>query len=149
MGAYLMAFSSMTNKTCLCCEHSLTLEAFGTDRTREDGKNVYCKSCINKRVGQRRHAWRERFYFRRESNAKPTAKLIPRNKARATEIFDAKMAEGPTTFDDLYTAIRQGYRRDYSEDSLSELIAERLLERREIISYTVGDVRYYELRRAA
>lgn len=35
----------MKKKQCLRCPYKLPLSAFGTDRKRPDGKNVYCKSC--------------------------------------------------------------------------------------------------------
>lgn len=36
-------------KTCPCCGYTLPIGRFGFDRSRTDGRNVYCRECIRRR----------------------------------------------------------------------------------------------------
>lgn len=46
-------------KVCPLCNQGLSLSEFGICRARKDGRNLYCKSCIRKKVTDSRQALRE------------------------------------------------------------------------------------------
>jgi hypothetical protein len=46
-------------KDCPLCSQALSLSEFGICRARKDGRNLYCKSCIRKKVTDSRQALRE------------------------------------------------------------------------------------------
>ncbi|MDQ3665724.1 MAG: hypothetical protein M3410_03830 [Acidobacteriota bacterium] len=46
-------------KDCPLCNQALSLSEFGICRARKDGRNLYCKTCIRKKVTDSRHALRE------------------------------------------------------------------------------------------
>ena len=46
-------------KDCPICSQELPLSEFGICRARKDGRNLYCKSCIRKKVTDSRQALRE------------------------------------------------------------------------------------------
>ena len=50
---------SPETKTCPLCNQALSLSEFGICRARKDGRNLYCKSCIRKKVTDSRQALRE------------------------------------------------------------------------------------------
>lgn len=50
---------SVEMKDCPLCNQSLSLSEFGICRARKDGRNLYCKSCIRKKVTESRQALRE------------------------------------------------------------------------------------------
>jgi hypothetical protein len=50
---------NIETKDCPICSHQLPLSEFGICRARKDGRNLYCKSCIRKKVTDSRRALRE------------------------------------------------------------------------------------------
>jgi hypothetical protein len=50
---------SLEMKDCPLCNQALSLSEFGICRARKDGRNLYCKSCIRKKVTDSRQALRE------------------------------------------------------------------------------------------
>lgn len=50
---------SLETKDCPLCNRALSLSEFGICRARKDGRNLYCKSCIRKKVTDSRQALRE------------------------------------------------------------------------------------------
>jgi hypothetical protein len=46
-------------KQCPICTQELQLTEFGVCRARKDGRNLYCKSCIRKKVTESRRALKE------------------------------------------------------------------------------------------
>lgn len=50
---------SLETKDCPHCNQALSLSEFGICRARKDGRNLYCKSCIRKKVTDSRQALRE------------------------------------------------------------------------------------------
>ncbi|MCA1573198.1 MAG: hypothetical protein LC770_01390, partial [Acidobacteria bacterium] len=50
---------SFETKDCPLCNQALSLSEFGICRARKDGRNLYCKSCIRKKVTDSRQALRE------------------------------------------------------------------------------------------
>ncbi|MDQ3172692.1 MAG: hypothetical protein M3Q91_03150 [Acidobacteriota bacterium] len=50
---------SLETKDCPLCNQALPVSEFGICRARKDGRNLYCKSCIRKKVTDSRQALRE------------------------------------------------------------------------------------------
>jgi hypothetical protein len=46
-------------KVCPICTQTLAISEFGLCRARKDGRNLYCKSCIRKKVTESRRALKE------------------------------------------------------------------------------------------
>src|SRR5512138_460723 len=46
-------------KHCPICAQELPISEFGICRSRKDGRNLYCKSCIRNKVTQSRRALKE------------------------------------------------------------------------------------------
>jgi hypothetical protein len=96
-------------KRCSRCHEDLPLEAFGVDRERKDGKNMYCKPCICIKARSRK---------RKKPKRKPMtlSRLSPRTA--------------------IITAVRNGFgdRRDIQQitgidwEELCDLIAELSLD---------------------
>src|SRR6266851_3974752 len=49
----------VTGKHCPICCQQLPLSEFGVCRARKDGRNLYCKTCIRKKVTESRRALKE------------------------------------------------------------------------------------------
>jgi hypothetical protein len=58
-------------KTCPICSLSLAVSEFGICRARKDGRNLYCKSCIRKKVTESRRALKEYKSARKRYVAQP------------------------------------------------------------------------------
>src|ERR1700704_3641021 len=55
----MMEEFDVTGKNCPICSQQLPLSEFGVCRARKDGRNLYCKSCIRKKVTESRRALKE------------------------------------------------------------------------------------------
>src|SRR6185312_3935266 len=50
---------AVSRKNCPICSLDLPVSEFGVCRARKDGRNLYCKSCIRKKVTDSRRALKE------------------------------------------------------------------------------------------
>src|SRR5436189_4315220 len=60
-------------KFCPICSQDLPLSEFGVCRARKDGRNLYCKSCIRKKVTDSRRALKEYRSTRKRYVSQPLA----------------------------------------------------------------------------
>lgn len=75
--------------TCPKCEQRLPLEAFGSNKSTENGKNCYCKSCvrdISRARAEYHKKWRQA--NRAHANAK-SQEWVQRNRQKRKEIIKA------------------------------------------------------------
>src|SRR5687767_7514677 len=96
-------------KHCPICDLDLPIGNFGFCRARRDGRNLYCRSCINRKVTASRHALREykdaqkarlvqlKEVWFDDTEREPIAKLAPvdrvRNAIRKGSRTQAEIAE--------------------------------------------------------
>src|SRR5882762_8910266 len=75
IGALKMTQAAVVSqKYCPICAQDLPLSEFGVCRARKDGRNLYCKSCIRKKVTDSRRALKEyRSARKRYSSQSPEA----------------------------------------------------------------------------
>lgn len=52
--------TKVQEKRCPCCNETFSVEEFGTNRSRKDGKSAYCKSCVRRKSLAWNRANRER-----------------------------------------------------------------------------------------
>ena len=77
-------------KQCPICSQDLPLTEYGICRARKDGRNLYCKSCIRKKVSESRRAFkayksvRHQYVVQKSSTLAPARMLMP-----ASHLLDA------------------------------------------------------------
>jgi hypothetical protein len=142
-------------KNCpICCQH-LPLSEFGVCRARHDGRNLYCKSCIRKKVTDSRRALKEYRSARkrgghhtseqagvtlREGNPDSSANY-PRmlNKLSPVERVRESIRKGSRTQREIAQETRLG------KDEIGDALANLLLWTREIRTEIVDNTRHYYL----
>lgn len=95
-------------KTCPICSKELRLVEFGVCRARKDGRNLYCKGCIRKKVTDSRRALKEYRSARRRYVSQPSSE------------------HGATLFSDGDTSSSAGYPRILSKMSPVERVKEAI-----------------------
>src|SRR6266542_3808791 len=156
----MMEEFDVCGKNCPICSQQLPLSEFGVCRTRKDGRNLYCKSCIRKKVTESRRALKEYRSTRKRYVSQPLS------EHSETSSFDG---ESPSSLN--YTrllsklspaervreAIRKGARTQkeiaqetrLGKDEIGDAIANLLLWTREIKTQIVDSNRQYFINEAA
>src|SRR6266705_712823 len=101
-------------KQCPICTQDLPLTEFGVCRARKDGRNLYCKSCIRRKVTESRRALKEyksarKKYFSQEVDATPIYSSEG-EELRTSGQYGAKLAGKLSPVDRVREAIRRGAR---------------------------------------
>jgi len=109
-------------KTCASCKVSKPLDDYGQDKRRGDGKNPYCKDCINiksrARYGadvERRTSRAQRIQAWRAANPEKVREYAAKSRAKNKDKIRArKAAEYAENKDAIVTVLRDAqYRRKY------------------------------------
>jgi len=146
-------------KACPICNQDLPLSEFGVCRARSDGRNLYCKSCIRKKVTNSRRALREYRSARKRGASHPVS-----------EETGLPVVEGDSTSQGNYPrlmiklspgervreAIRKGARTQkqiaqetkLGKDEIGDALATLLLWTREIRTEMIDNTRIYYLNEA-
>ena len=147
-------------KTCpICCEE-LRLSDFGVCRARKDGRNLYCKSCIRKKVTESRRALKEYRSARKRYVSQPHS-----------EHADTPLSDGESTCSANYPrilskmspvervreAIKKGSRTQkeiaqetrLGKDEIGDALANLLLWTREIKTQVIDNMRVYFINESA
>jgi hypothetical protein len=143
-------------KNCPICCLDLPLSEFGVCRARKDGRNLYCKSCIRKKVTESRRALKEYRSARRRHVTSPVSASIdaltqqnepvssspyPRVVSRLSPVERVREAikKGARTQKEIAQETRLG------KDEIGDALANLLLWTHEIRTEMVDSVRMYFL----
>lgn len=137
--------AAQPDKFCPICSQQLPLEEFGVCRARKDGRNLYCKSCIRKKVTESRRALKEYRSARKRYVSQPIMEspegdqVFPRALSKLSPIERVREAikKGARTQKEIAQETRLG------KDEIGDAIANLLLWTREIRTETVGNTRRY------
>jgi hypothetical protein len=139
-------------KTCPICNKELRLVEFGVCRARKDGRNLYCKGCIRKKVTDSRRALKEYRSARRRYVSQPlseqgatlfsdgeTSAGYPRILSKMSPVERVKEAikKGARTQREIAQETRLG------KDEIGDALANLLLWTREIKTKVVDNMRVY------
>jgi len=142
-----------SGKKCPICSQQLPLSEFGVCRARKDGRNLYCKSCIRKKVTDSRRALREYRSARKRYVSQPlsdSTDALPNEDGTALTT-SARILSKLSPIERVREAIKKGARTQkeiaqetrLGKDEIGDAIANLLLWTREIRTQTVGNTRLY------
>src|SRR5947209_17802864 len=143
-------------KQCPLCSEVLSLSAFGVCRARKDGRNLYCKGCIRKKVTESRRAQKAYKSIRQQYATQQVLELDPDpvtlSESRATRRqFVARQISKMTPVERVREAIRTGARTQkeiaqvtkLGKDEIGDALANLLLWTREIRTAVFDNTRKY------
>ena len=142
----------LASKNCPICTLDLPLAEFGVCRARKDGRNLYCKSCIRKKVTESRRALKEYRSARKRYVSQPVGDgngssegKYPRilSKLSPVERVREAIRKGARTQKEIAQETRLG------KDEIGDAIANLLLWTREIRTEVVDNTRVYSLNESA
>ncbi len=135
----------LASKNCPICTLDLPLAEFGVCRARKDGRNLYCKSCIRKKVTESRRALKEyrsarkRYVSSGLSEQETLDQGHPRRLRSLSPVDRVRVAisNGAKTHKEIRKTTSLG------DDEVGDAIASLLLWTREIRTELVGNNRMY------
>ncbi len=144
-------------KQCPICTQDLPLTEFGVCRARKDGRNLYCKSCIRRKVTESRRALKEYKSARKKYVSQQVdATAIYSSEGEELRTSDqcqygAKLTAKLSPVDRVREAIRRGARTQkeiaqdtkMGKDEIGDALANLLLWTREIRTGVVDNTRLY------
>jgi hypothetical protein len=146
---------SLETKDCPLCNQALSLSEFGICRARKDGRNLYCKSCIRKKVTDSRQALREYKSARKrcvtlqafDSNDAPLADI----ESHASNQHLARVVSKLSPVERVRDAIKKNARTQkeiaqetkLGKDEIGDALANLLLWTREIRTEVIDNTRMY------
>ena len=147
-----MEETALSTKICPICSIELRTTEFGVCRARKDGRNLYCKSCIRKKVTESRRALKEYRSARKRYVSQPVGDgngssggNYPRilSKLSPVERVREAIRKGARTQKEIAQETRLG------KDEIGDAIANLLLWTREIRTEMVDNTRVYSLNESA
>jgi len=141
-------------KICPICSQTLLISEFGICRARKDGRNLYCKSCIRKKVTDSRRALKEYKSARRRYGAQPTLETAEYTALDSDASYSTRYARiiaKLTPVERVREAIKKGARTQkeiaqetkLGKDEIGDALANLLLWTREIRTEVVDSTRMY------
>ncbi|HVQ36569.1 MAG TPA: hypothetical protein VMS31_03500 [Pyrinomonadaceae bacterium] len=141
-------------KTCPICSDELRLSEFGVCRARKDGRNLYCKSCIRKKVTDSRRALKEYRSARKRYVSQPSADhsdTLLSDGESPTSTNYPRILSKLSPVERVREAIRKGARTQreiaqetrMGKDEIGDALANLLLWTREIKTQMIDNYRVY------
>jgi hypothetical protein len=147
---------SLEMKDCPLCNQALSLSEFGICRARKDGRNLYCKSCIRKKVTDSRQALREyksarKKYVTQASESNDVSHVDSELHAAAPPV--SRVISKLSPIERVREAIRRNARTQkeiaqetkLGKDEIGDALANLLLWSREIRTEVIDNTRMYFL----
>jgi hypothetical protein len=151
---------ALETKHCPICSQLLPLTEFGICRARKDGRNLYCRGCIRKKVTESRRAFKA---YKSIRDQYPTSKILEpdRDAAPNHELnndsssghnqYASRQPNRMTPAERVREAIRKGARtqKDIAQatklgkDEIGDALANLLLWTREIRTEVIENARQY------
>jgi hypothetical protein len=142
-------------KLCPICSQTLPVAEFGVCRARKDGRNLYCKTCIRKKVTDSRRALKEYKTARKKFVAEAAlqaADLLTLEPGASVTPY-ARLTSRLSPVERVKDAIRRGSRTQkeiaqetkLGKDEIGDALASLLLWTREIRTEIVDNDRMYFL----
>ena len=147
-------------KTCPICSKELRLVDFGVCRARKDGRNLYCKSCIRKKVTDSRRALKEYRSARKRYVSQPASEhsgAAPLNGDSPSSGSYSRLLSKLSPVERVREAIRKGARTQreiaqetrLGKDEIGDALANLLLWTREIKTHIIDNNRHYFINESA
>jgi len=144
-------------KDCPICSQQLPLSEFGVCRARKDGRNLYCKSCIRKKVTESRRALKEYRSARKRYVSHPLSETSPPDGDSPSSASYTRLLSKLSPVERVREAIRKGARTQkeiaqetrLGKDEIGDAIANLLLWTREIKTQIVDNNRAYFINESA
>lgn len=139
-------------KICPICSQALPLSEFGVCRARKDGRNLYCKTCIRRKVTESRRALKEYKSARKKYVADAVleaSELVAMESGSSLPY--ARLVSRLSPVERVRDAIKRGARTQkeiaqetkLGKDEIGDALANLLLWTREVRTEVVDNTRMY------
>lgn len=150
----MMEEFDVSGKNCPICSQQLPLSEFGVCRARKDGRNLYCKSCIRKKVTESRRALKEYRSARKRYVSQPLSEHSGTSALDGdspSSVNYTRLLSKLSPVERVREAIRKGARTQkeiahetrLGKDEIGDALANLLLWTREIKTQIVDSNRQY------